>query len=172
MAARDVRTGQPTQPGNPARISRALLDLHEELGGGAEADGRIVRNLLENLVRETVRTAPARAGRVSTEVAAGLAKAREAIEARYDERVTLQELAKRAGLSAPHFCSAFREHYGVPPVAFLIQRRMAAALALVRGTDLSVGEVGCRVGYPDPYHFSKLFKQHFGRSPMAERGRG
>lgn len=170
LAARDVRAGRPTQPGNAARIARSLIDLHEELGGPA-SDAKVVGNLLENLVRETARKVSPRDRRVTETVADGLARARVAMEARYDERLTLRDLAKLAGLSAPYFCSAFREHYGLPPVAFLIQRRMAAALALVRGTDLSVAEVGRRVGYPDSYHFSKLFKQHFGRSPKTERER-
>lgn len=99
----------------------------------------------------------------------GSTRAREALESRYDEPFDLGRLAKLAGMSTPHFCAEFRRGYGVPPIAFLIQRRMAAAMTLVRGTDLPVGEVGRRVGYADPYHFSKLFKQHFGRGPKAER---
>ena len=39
------------------------------------------------------------------------------------------------------------------------------AAMLLRGTALSVGEVGRSVGYDDPYYFSKLFKANFGMPP-------
>ena len=40
-------------------------------------------------------------------------------------------------------------------MAYLIQRRLHAAAALLRQTELGVGEIGRRVGYPDPYYFIK-----------------
>lgn len=172
LAVPPVRVDRPVRPINPARVSRALVDLHEELRGGTRVDPVIVRNLLVNLVRESARTRDIRSRPVSASPGVGLVRARDLIESHYDETFHLADLARQAGLSVSHFCTEFRRHYGVPPIAFLLQRRLSAAMTLLLGTDLPIGVIGARVGCTDPYQFSKLFKQHFGRSPRAEREHG
>jgi AraC family transcriptional activator of pobA len=50
-------------------------------------------------------------------------------------------------------------------------RVMLEAQRLLRFTELTVGEVGARVGFADPLYFSRAFKRHAGESPLAYRGR-
>jgi AraC family transcriptional activator of pobA len=51
----------------------------------------------------------------------------------------------------------------------ITERVMLEALRLLRFTDLSVGEVAHRVGFGDPLYFSRAFKRHTGRAPLAYR---
>ena len=154
---------------DPSVVDRHLLDVHVEIGRGRRADPVIVRNLIENLVRAGSRgdEAPPEATPVPTAIAAACVH----IDSHYDGALTLAHLAKIAGLSPGHFCTQFRSHYGVPPMAYLLHRRLQAAAALIRGTSDSVGDVGRRVGFPDPYYFSKRFKLQFGLSPSQLRSR-
>ncbi|SDU30346.1 AraC-type DNA-binding protein [Verrucomicrobium sp. GAS474] len=158
--------GRPLQPRDPSRVERYLFDIHGELSGSSSRpDGIILGNLLENLLREAARTGPSRAKAAPP----GLLRAKERIDAAYEHPLTLDALARLAGLSVPHFCTAFRRSFGFTPISYLLQRRMEVASALVRGTGLPLGEVGRSVGCPDPYYFSKLFRKHFGIPPSRLR---
>ena len=49
---------------------------------------------------------------------------------------------------------------------------MEQARKLLRDSRLSIGEIAARVGYPDPFHFSKTFKNSEGVSPSQFRQPG
>jgi AraC-like DNA-binding protein len=78
-------------------------------------------------------------------------------------------MAGKAGMSAPHFYARFREVFGLPPMECLIRYRLQHAAWLLTDKNLQVAEVARRSGYEDPFHFSKVFKKRFGRSPCAWR---
>jgi AraC-like DNA-binding protein len=46
------------------------------------------------------------------------------------------------------------------------------AARLLRESDLTVAEIGEQVGWPDPFHFSKMFKSTYAQSPTAYRQQG
>lgn len=161
-----IVSGEPIPLFNPARVERYLLDLHEELHGPLKPENAILENTLENLIVEAARSRNAPLRRTVPEA---LTRARLTIEARYDERLTLNRLAAEAHLSAPHFCGEFRRWFGMPPMAYLARRRMEAGAVLLRETALDVQEVAARVGFEDPYHFSRQFKKSFGVAPSKFR---
>jgi AraC family transcriptional regulator of arabinose operon len=158
--------GQPVRLGDTSIVERLLLSIHEEVTAGDATDLVILRNLLENLVREVARGAP---GPRRAVVPEPVARVKALLDSRYEQRTTLGELARLAGLSRGHLCTEFRRHYGAPPLAYLAHRRLHAAAALLRGTDEPVGEIGRQVGYPDPFYFSKHFKAMFGVPPSRLR---
>lgn len=164
-----IQTGQPIRLSHPARAEDYLLAIHEELSGPMEPDCVIIRNTLGNLIQEAARS---RTRPQKSPIPEHLLFAREFINTAYDERLTLKQLATKAGLSVPHFCTEFRQHFGTPPIAYLVQRRMHVAAMLLRETALRVGEIGRRVGYDDPYYFSKHFKACFGMPPSHFSKRG
>ncbi len=166
LRAAKVPCGKPLA--NTSASTRYLLDLHEELTASQNPNAVVLRNTLENFIQQAVR--PRGIATAARSIPAPMLAAREQIETRYDEPLTLEALAAGAGLSPAHFCTQFRQHFGIPPVACLVQRRMRAAAALLKGTNLPVGEVGSRVGCGDPFYFSKLFKNCFGKPPSQFRG--
>lgn len=85
------------------------------------------------------------------------------------EPVSLAELASLAGVSAPHFCRAFAESFGVPPHHYQIALRIDKAAQLLASSDLSIADVGIAVGYDDPAYFSRIFSHQTGLSPRAWR---
>ena len=74
-------------------------------------------------------------------------------------------------MSVPHLCSEFKKHFGVPVIDYVIRRRMREAAYLLHDRNLNITGIARRVGYTDIFHFSKLFKKHFGRSPREVRKR-
>lgn len=152
---------------DPSIVLDCLLDLHEELSATAvKVDPVIVRNTFENLVREAARNATRER---KPQASPGLSRAKLHIDSRYEQRIDLAQLAAIAELSPRHFCSEFARQYGAPPIAYLIQRRLHAAAALLRGSSVTVETAGRRVGYGDVFHFSKQFKAFFGVPPSQLR---
>ena len=92
------------------------------------------------------------------------------LRSRLDEPLRIPRLARVVGLSQNYLARRFKERFGVSMPRYLLQRRMEYALLLLTTTDLPVGQVGVRVGMPDPQHFNKQFRAAYGQSPTAARG--
>jgi AraC family L-rhamnose operon transcriptional activator RhaR len=87
------------------------------------------------------------------------------------EAWSLGTLAERVHVEPTYFVRLFRKAVGVPPMAYLAGRRAELASSLLRRTELPVSEVGSLVGWPDPNHFSRRFREKFGLSPTHYRQR-
>ncbi|WP_431047229.1 cupin domain-containing protein [Roseateles sp. L2-2] len=82
---------------------------------------------------------------------------------------TLEELAKRVGLSRTALAERFREAMGDTPLNHLRVVRMQRAMQLLAQTRHSLEAVAAAVGYKDAFGFSKVFKRTVGLSPKAFR---
>jgi AraC-like DNA-binding protein len=98
-----------------------------------------------------------------------LQRAKDLADSRYFEAITVDDLARAAGLSRAHFSEQFRLTFGEPPHAYLLTRRLERAAALLRTTDRSVAEICFAVGLKSVGSFTTSFGRMFGCSPTAYR---
>ena len=98
-----------------------------------------------------------------------LLRAKDLVDARYFERLTVQDLARAAGLSPAHFSREFRRAFGESPHGYLLTRRLERAAALLRNTDRSVTEICFSVGLQSVGSFTTSFRRMFGVTPTAYR---
>jgi AraC-like DNA-binding protein len=105
----------------------------------------------------------------SLTIAHDLTKSIEFMRANVARSLTLQELSRQAGLSPTRFSALFREQTGSSPVDHHIRLRMQAACHYLDTSALSVKEVAAKLGYDDPYYFSRIFQKILGCSPLAYR---
>lgn len=91
------------------------------------------------------------------------------LHASFDEPLRRDDLARDAAVDSDRLTRTFREVMGVAPRTYLTRLRVHHAMRLLRATDLSVTEIGARVGWRDPAHFSSAFRRATGRSPRAFR---
>lgn len=98
-----------------------------------------------------------------------LLRAKDLADARYFEPLTVEDLARAAGLSRAHFSKQFRLAFGEPPHAYLLTRRLERAAALLRTTDRSVADICLSVGLQSVGSFTTSFTRTYGRSPTAYR---
>jgi AraC-like DNA-binding protein len=100
-----------------------------------------------------------------------LRAARDLIDREYAEKLDLERLAGRAGLSKYHFVRCFAAAYGTTPTQYLSRRRIERAQDLLRSGNLTVTEVCHLVGYDSLGSFSSRFSELVGLSPSAYQQR-
>ena len=98
-----------------------------------------------------------------------LLRAKDLADARYPERLDVDDMAGAAGLSKAHFSREFRRAFGESPHAYLLTRRLERAAALLRMTDWSVAEVCVEVGLQSIGSFTTSFKRAYGQTPTEYR---
>jgi AraC-like DNA-binding protein len=167
VKAADIPIGQPFRTPDVALFLQCLSALHHEMACQFQPDFRILGNLLENCLRETGR---ALRGSIVALDGPLLAVRRQIDGGAY--RLTLPEMARGAGMPVTTFSARFRKAFGFSPKGYVIHCRLSHAAHLLRNENLTVSEIATRVGYDDPFHFSKLFKKTFRVSPAIWRRHG
>jgi AraC-like DNA-binding protein/ligand-binding sensor protein len=101
-----------------------------------------------------------------------LRRAERYIWENYTRKISLQEIARASGLSAPYFSTVFKEEMGENLSNYLNRLRIEKAAAMLTETDLSLGEISESCGFEDQSWFSKIFKCYAGISPGKFREKG
>jgi AraC-like DNA-binding protein len=92
------------------------------------------------------------------------------IDRNYLEPASLARLAEMASLSPSQFSEVFRRVAdGTPPMAYLRNRRLEHAAALLTTGDMTVAQVAAMSGFENLAHFTELFKRHRGQPPAEYR---
>lgn len=91
------------------------------------------------------------------------------LQENYDRPADFAAIADSMAVSASYLSRIFHEQTGISPSKYLTDYRMRQARKLLMDTRLTVREIAVRVGYPDPYHFSRNFKNTVGVSPAQYR---
>ncbi|KHN55367.1 helix-turn-helix transcriptional regulator [Pectobacterium fontis] len=77
---------------------------------------------------------------------------------------TLDQLAQQENLSVAHLVRSFNQAVGLPPLAWLMQRRMCKARELLR-QGAAISQVAGEVGFADQAHFTKAFSRYNALTP-------
>ncbi|UAY56872.1 AraC family transcriptional regulator [Arachidicoccus terrestris] len=83
--------------------------------------------------------------------------------------LTLDDLAKRSGLSASHFALLFKKKMGIAPIHYFNQLKIQKSCQYLYFTTSSIKVICYELGFEDPYYFSRLFKKCMGVSPYHYR---
>lgn len=93
----------------------------------------------------------------------------EYVEANLSQDISLSTLASTAGMSPYYFARLFKQTTGIAPHQYVVKRRIERAKQLLRNPNISVLEVGIRVGYVDPKHFRDVFRREVKVTPTDYR---
>ena len=133
-----------------------------------------LRRLLQRLEAALLAREQQMASRRDSDAASLAESVRVYLQENYDRQVDLSALAESLAVSAPYLSKLFHEQTGTSPMRYLTDLRMSRARKLLADSSLTVREIAVRVGYPDPFHFSRSFKNAVGVSPaqFREQSRG
>lgn len=98
-----------------------------------------------------------------------LARAADFIRDHCTQMLKLEDICQAAQLSPSYLIRAFKQHYGMTPHAFLVNRRIQFAQDQLRSGKL-IADVALEAGFADQAHFQRAFKQHLAATPGQYRG--
>ena len=98
-------------------------------------------------------------------------RAKEMLTANHEDDLSVVDLANNCGLSASHFCRAFRRSTGLSPHQWRLHHRVDRAKSLLQDRNHSLAEVALACGFSDQSHFNRIFVRLAGISPGAWRRR-
>jgi AraC-like DNA-binding protein len=79
----------------------------------------------------------------------------------------LDAIGERLGAGKARFYEAFKSYTGMTPYQYFINLKINRAKELLGADGASVKEAAFRLGFEDPYYFSRLFHKKTGLSPSA-----
>lgn len=81
------------------------------------------------------------------------------------ESITLDEMAKRLGLSLSTFKREFKKNFKEPAKQWLLKKKIEKAYYFLVTSSKSIKEIAADCGFSDSSHFIKIFKRTYGFSP-------
>jgi AraC family transcriptional activator of pobA len=166
--AQRLKVPPEDRPSWSGRFSALDLELRERRDGYREA----VLSHLTLLLVELSRLAADVVGDLKLKDEPLLAEVFGFIEEHYGERISLRDVARVVGLSRSHLTTTVRRKTGRAVGEWISERRMAEARKLLVQTDLTVEEVGRRVGYGDSAYFVRSFRRVHSATPLGWRRAG
>ena len=103
---------------------------------------------------------------------ARIAAAKRMLDDGWRDKLTIAELARRAGINRDKLVRGFRQAYGSTIAEALSERRLGEARTLLLTSDLPVSSIGYACGYLNNASFTRAFSRRFGVVPSALRRGG
>lgn len=100
------------------------------------------------------------------------AKLRDAvlyIESRFDEIITLPDIAKAAGMNHTTLTALMKEELGLTAIEYLMKYRITVAKKQLEFTSVPIKDIANMTGFKTVQHFSRVFKNHIGVTPAEFR---
>ncbi|MFX3636594.1 MAG: AraC family transcriptional regulator [Candidatus Pristimantibacillus sp.] len=98
-----------------------------------------------------------------------LDRAHTFIQERFQEDLSLEDVAEHVHLNPYYFSKVFKQQTGETFIDYVTRLRIERAKAFMKDDQLSLKEVCYLVGYKDPNYFSRVFKKVTGVTPSEYR---
>ena len=95
--------------------------------------------------------------------------AKDIILSQYQDMPSLHELASMVGTNECTLKKAFKQEFGTTIFQYLFDYRMELATRYLLDTNMSMADIGIKLGYDYQSHFCTAFKRKYGISPMEYR---
>lgn len=86
-----------------------------------------------------------------------------------EHKLTLKELASHFGYSESYMYRLFFKETGYAPMNYFLHMKIDRACQLLLHTNMKINQVALKLGFDDPYYFSRIFKKIVGTSPKDYR---
>ncbi|WP_244438777.1 AraC family transcriptional regulator [Paraburkholderia dilworthii] len=148
----------------------AAVEAAEWRVGSAIVLGRLSELLFVEAVRRCIDSLPAdRKGWLAGVSDRFVGRSLALLHAQPAHGWTVDELARKAGLSRSALAQRFTQLLGQPPMQYLARWRLQIAAQALRGGTQSLAAIAERVGYESEAAFNRAFKREFGLPPASWR---
>ena len=97
--------------------------------------------------------------------------AKDFIDAHYTENIKLEDIARAVFTNVYNLSKVFKAEIGIPPMKYVILRRMGEAQNLLINTDMTITRIALSVGYNNSNYFQNVFKDFMQMTPKEYRKR-
>ena len=91
------------------------------------------------------------------------------IESRFDESITLPDIAKAAGMNHTTLTVLMKEELGLTAIEYLMKYRITVAEKQLEFTSVPIKDIANMTGFKTVPHFSRVFKAHMDTTPAEFR---
>lgn len=169
-----AQCGLDREPAQRVSDAPAMLGLFEQLlQTGLEHSPHVqaicthfLRIILLKLAEGSANTPPQRPGAWQT-----YQNCRRYIDKRFTFIKGPNQVAEACDVDVRYLAALFKRFGTTTPQQYLMRLKFSRAADLLLTTGLTIKEVAAHIGFEDPYHFSRRFKQFHGCSPKQYRAR-
>jgi AraC-like DNA-binding protein len=162
----DVGPGTVAQVNAPDAILHVFDDLVANGAGGRRFGPQICVTLVELLVLKIAEMQTTEM-HYPTGAFTTYQNCRAFILEHYLQIHTLDGIAKACHVDKAYLCRLFQRFDNQTPYRYLLQLKMREAAKRLQNRRSLVKQVGYELGFEDPFHFCRVFKNVFGLSPAA-----
>ena len=94
---------------------------------------------------------------------------RRYLDEHYKEPLSLETVGHALNISAYHLAHLFKNEMGLPPMQYVMKRRMGEAQTRLMDTAAPVADIAAELGYSNPWNFSSAFRRCVGMNPSEYR---
>ena len=87
----------------------------------------------------------------------------------FNEKFSIEELAKRYGMSRSKFYMLWKNNFDVSPVQYILDLRLQAAAKFLQKTPFPVRRIAGEVGFCSTDNFHHKFKAKYSMTPAEYR---
>ncbi len=91
---------------------------------------------------------------------------RNYIDLHIREKITLEDISNSLYISKSHIERAFKKEYGITPLVYCTNQKIAQVASMLITTDYSLAQISQQLGFSDVKYMSKSFKRITGQTPL------
>lgn len=155
-------------------LGKKLLELGTQVNSGLFSTDEITEDLFyeltERLVADQIQVfkqlqaIPSVKSETRRDLCRQVLNGKDFIDFHYTQSLTVEKIARAAGMSEYHFFRLFKQMIGLSPYQYILSKRLKRSAELLK-SEYSVSDVAIAMGFSDIFSFSKAFKKHFGVPP-------
>ncbi|MCH5164386.1 MAG: AraC family transcriptional regulator [Clostridiales bacterium] len=96
-------------------------------------------------------------------------EAKDYFDKNYLSITNIEDACKMLGINKFYLTHIFKEQLGMPPIKYLLNKRMEKAKHLLIVTNMSISEISLKCGYADTAYFCRVFKKCENITPLQYR---
>jgi AraC-like DNA-binding protein len=172
--ARQGMNPLPLKQGTTSRILELTRDMTAEYQEGKPGCQAATRSLLQQIFLLITRDGGLGSGNDLARPPSHhekIARVLQVLEGQFMDPVSIDDMARIAGMSRSHFHSVFQTAAGCTPIEYLTQVRIRAAQRLLRDSTAPIVQIALDCGFPSLSRFYVAFKALTHQTPrQVSRG--
>ena len=96
-------------------------------------------------------------------------RVRRYLDQHYRESLTLAAIGRTLNISEYYLSHIFKDAFGIPPMQYVMKRRIGKAQNLLMDTDMPIGDIADYLGFSSISHLNTMFSKYVGIPPGKYR---